>query len=142
MKSLLLLPFLALLAAADPPARSAARPAYFRLSTPFRTDIYSIHDVSLLADSCGYVVVGYNESSATRRRSIGVAVANSAGKQLWSRTYGVRRAVKGPQAIRTLDGGLLVWGNEADAARPHLLRISTKGESLWSRTYGGILPSR
>jgi hypothetical protein len=138
VKSLLLLPFLAPLFVAAPPARSTARPAYFRLSTPFRTDIYSIHDVSLLADSCGYVAVGYNESSATRRRGIGVVAANSNGKQLWSRTYGVKRLVSDPTAIRTRDGGLLVWGNEADAARPHLLRIGAKGESLWSRTYGGF----
>jgi hypothetical protein len=137
VKFLLLLPFSVLLLAVAPPGQSAARPAYFRLSAPFRTDAYSIHDVSLLADSGGYVIVGYNESSATRRRSIGVAATNSAGKQLWSRTYGVKRAVRGLQAIRTADGGLLVWGNEADPARPHLLRISAKGKSLWSRTYGG-----
>jgi hypothetical protein len=91
----------------------------------------------LLADSSGYVVVGYNESSATRRRSIGVAAANSTGRQLWSRTYGVKRLVRELRALRTGDGGILVWGNEADPARPHLLRISTDGESLWSRTYGG-----
>lgn len=126
------------LSVAVPPGRSAARPAYFRLGAPFRTDPLSIHDVNLLADSCGYVVVGYNESTATRRRSIGVAVANSAGKQLWSRPYGVRRAVSSLQAVRTRDGGLLVWGNEADPARPHLLRIDAEGESLWSRTYAGF----
>ena len=123
---------------ATPPGRSAARPAYFRLSAPFRTDLKSIYQVSLLADSGGYVVVGCNESSATRRRGIGVVAANSNGKQLWSRTYGVKRLVNDPTAIRTRDGGLLVWGNEADAARPHLLRIGANGESLWSRTYGGF----
>ena len=138
MKFLLLLPLSVLLLAVVPPGRSAARPAYFRLSTPFRTDVYSIHDVSVLADSSGYVVVGYNESSATRRRSIGVVAANRAGKQLWSRTYGVKHAVRGLQALRTHDGGLLVWGNEVDASRPHLLRVSAKGESLWSRTYKGF----
>jgi hypothetical protein len=126
-----------LLRVAGPPGPSAARPTYFRLNTPFRTDPYSIDAVSLLADSSGYVVVGYNESSATRRRSIGVAAANGAGKQLWSRAYGVKRLVRELRALRTGDGGILVWGNEADAARPHLLRIGAKGESLWSRTYRG-----
>jgi|GEM_PF-4806934 len=122
---------------ADPSARSAARPSYFRLGTPFPTDPKSIHGAGLLADSNGYVVVGYNESSATRRRSIGVAAANGTGKQLWTRTYGVKRLVRELRTLRTGDGGILVWGNEADPARPHLLRISAKGESLWSRTYGG-----
>ena len=138
MKSLLLLPFLVLLLVAAPPARSAVRPAYFQLSTPFPTDPKSIHGAGLLADSCGYVVVGYNESSATRRRSIGVAAANSAGKQLWSRTYGVRRAVSNLQAIRARDGGLLVWGRHTDPTLPYLLRIGASGESLWTRTYGSV----
>jgi len=138
VKSLLLLPFLVLLLVAAPPARSAVRPAYFQLSTPFPTDPKSIHGAGLLADSCGYVVVGYNESSATRRRSIGVAAANSAGKQLWSRTYGVRRAVSNLQAIRARDGGLLVWGRHTDPTLPYLLRIGASGESLWTRTYGSV----
>jgi hypothetical protein len=137
VKSFLLLPFVGLLCVATPPARPAAHPAYFRLSTQFRTGAYTAHDVSLLADSCGYVVTSFSESSATRRRSIGVAAANSTGKQLWSRTYGVKRLVRELRALRTGDGGILVWGNEADAARPHLLRIGAKGESLWSQTYRG-----
>lgn len=137
MKSILLLPFLGLLVVAAPPGRSVARPAYFRLSAPSQSDVYSISHVNLLADSFGYVVVGYNESSATRRRSIGVVAANRAGKQLWSRTYGVKRLVRELRVLRTGDGGVLVWGNEADATRPLLLRIGAKGESLWSRTYRG-----
>jgi hypothetical protein len=95
-----------------------------------------VFDVSLLADLSGYVVVGYSESTDTSRRSVGVAMANSAGKQLWSRTYGVRRLVKDLKAIRTRDGGLLVWGRQAEPTIPYLLRISATGESLWTRTYG------
>ena len=131
----------ALLSVAAQPGRSATHPTYFRLGTSFQTDPYTIQNVSLLADSCGYVVVGYNESSATRRRSIGVAAANSSGKQLWSRTCGVKRAVSNLQAIRTRDGGLLVWGHTTDPTLPYLLRIDPTGESLWTRTYGSVTDS-
>ncbi len=139
VKSLLLLPFLVLSCAADPPGRSAARPTYFRLSTPFRVAPRSSLHAGLLADSSGFVVAGYSESTAAYRRSVGVAAADNSGKLLWSRRYGTRRKMIDPQAIRTRDGGLLVWGYQADPAVPHLLRIGAKGESLWCRTYSGPL---
>lgn len=120
------------------PAAVAARPSYFRLGTPLQTDPYTVQNVSLLADSCGYVVVGYSESSATRRRSIGVAVAGTNGKGLWFGTYGIKRPVSDLQAVRTRDGGLLVWGHRAEPNLPYLLRIGPEGESLWSRTYGSV----
>jgi hypothetical protein len=100
----------------------------------------SLLHVGLLADPSRFVVVGYNESTATCRRSVGVAVASSAGQQLWSRTYRTRCVVKDLHAPRTSDGGLLVWRQEEPAGRghsyPYLLRLSAKGGSIWPRAYG------
>ena len=133
VKYLLLLSFLALSCAATPPGRPASRPAYFRLSMPFTVDPRSFLSLDLLADSDGYVVVGYVEPTATRRQSVEVVAADSAGKQLWSRTHTVKRPVGRLQAIRTHDGGLLVWGIGSE--HPYLLRIDRNGNRLWNRTY-------
>jgi hypothetical protein len=97
-------------------------------------DARSFLSLDLLADSDGYVVVGYVEPTATRKQSVEVVAANSAGRQLWSRTYVVKRAVRRPQTIRTHDGGLLVWG--IDGEHPYLLRIDRNGDRLWTQTYG------
>ncbi len=122
------------------PGAVAAPPASFQVHVPFQTDRLSLYRAGLLADPSGYVVVGYNESSATRRRSVGATVANTTGRQLWSRTYGARRPVRDLRALRTHDGGFLVWGREEPSgpghSYPYLLRVNKQGESLWCRTYG------
>jgi len=89
----------------------------------------------------GFIVAGGTESYGAGIYDVYLIKLDSAGNEIWEKTYGGTGS-DCAYAVRQLDdGGYLVAGNTESfgAVKPdvYLLRTDGNGKMLWQKTYGG-----
>ena len=98
------------------------------------------YDVRQTNDS-GYCIAGYTSSFGSGGSDVYLVKTNSAGNQVWSKTYGGTSSEFGYAMEQTSDSGFVIVGQTysygVGGADIYLIKTNAFGDTLWTRTYGG-----
>lgn len=90
----------------------------------------------------GFLLTGYTYSFGAGTADFWLVRTDSAGNQLWNRTYGGIDTDRGYSVKQTADGGCVLTGLTSsfgvDFADFWLVRTDGEGSELWNRSFGGI----
>ena len=92
----------------------------------------------------GYIIAGCTSRFlGDANNNIYIFKVDSAGQEVWKRTYGGEGLDKGYSVQQTSDGGYIIAGmisNENTGLTPndiYLIKINADGDSVWARSFGG-----
>lgn len=92
-------------------------------------------------DDGGYIIVGETDIVGNGDFDVWVIKLDSAGNEIWSRTYGGIFPEWGHSIQRTDDGGFIIaagsGGEEEHESDIWLIKIDRSGNEEWSNTFGG-----
>jgi hypothetical protein len=98
------------------------------------------HSVALTGDG-GFIVTGYTKSYGAGESDVWLIRTDSAGNEVWNRTFGGARSDEGYSVIQTGDGGFVIagntWSSGAGQSDAWLIKTDAAGSLLWDKTYGG-----
>jgi hypothetical protein len=97
------------------------------------------YDIQQTVDG-GFILVGMTNSFGAGGQDIYLVKTDSAGEQIWARTYGGALHDVG-WSVRIVSGGYIIAGSTASygagTTDVYLVRTNSLGDTLWTRTYGG-----
>jgi len=98
---------------------------------------YSIQQTS----DGGYIVTGYTISYGAGSDDIWVLKLDSAGSQIWAKTFGGAGSENASSVQQTTDGGYIVAGYTtsygAGGGDIWMLKLNSSGNQVWAQTFGG-----
>ena len=87
----------------------------------------------------GFAVVGYTNSYGYGFTDVYLIKTNVNGDTLWTKTYGGANYDYGNVVKNTLDGGLILGGQESSTASGpahiYLIKTNAMGDTLWTKSY-------
>lgn len=87
------------------------------------------------------LLIGSTYSYGSGDHDVFLVRVDSAGTEIWSRTYGGTKADYGYDIAATSDGGFVIVGATSSYGSGghdvYLLKINNVGSMVWSKTYGG-----
>ena len=91
----------------------------------------------------GYIIVGETWASvwSAGMSDVWMVKTDSAGKVLWSRTYGGTQIDEGASVVQTADGGFIITGGTysfgiGGLPDPWIIRTDGSGNKIWDKTIG------
>ncbi|UCE37748.1 MAG: Ig-like domain-containing protein [Thermoplasmata archaeon] len=98
------------------------------------------HSIKQTSDG-GYIITGFTRSFGPAGSNIWLIKTDSAGSEIWSKTFGGDGGDVGNSAQETSDGGFIVVGNTysfgIDPEDIYLIKTDSSGNEEWNKTYGG-----
>ncbi len=96
---------------------------------------------SVIPTGDGFLITGYTYSYGAGNYDVYVLRVDSAGNELWQRTYGGSDDDVGTDAVMTPDGGFIIVGYTYTFTHGSddifVVRIDSSGNLLWQRNFGG-----
>ena len=97
---------------------------------------------ALSLGSGDFLLLGSTYSYGSGDHDVYLVKVDSAGNEIWSRTYGGSQADYGYDIIPTSDNGYLIVGSTCSfGAGKHdvyLIKVDYAGAVVWSKTFGGV----
>lgn len=91
----------------------------------------------------GYIIAGYAQSSSSINSSdVYLVKTDSAGNQVWQRTFGGTAQDYGYSVQQTADGGYIIAGSTKSfnlvVSNVYLIKTDAEGNLIWQHDFGGI----
>ncbi len=101
-------------------------------------ECYSVQQTS----DGGYVLAGYTKSFGAGLNDAYIIKTDTAGNEMWSKTFGGAQDDEGYSVWQTNDGGFVVAGATssfgAGSRDMWLIKTNSAGSKVWEKTYGGL----
>ncbi len=89
----------------------------------------------------GYAIAGTTDSYGAGNNDFWLVKTDSAGNQLWTKTYGGTGSESASSVVQTSDGGYAIAGTTDSYGAGNndfwLVKTDSAGNQLWTKTYGG-----
>jgi hypothetical protein len=103
--------------------------------------LYEVGQTVITTDDSGFAVIGQRTLNFQNNADVYFVKTDSAGNQLWEKTYGGTDFDGGFSAVQTIDEGFLILGwtrSYGNGERDfYLIKTDSLGNQDWQNTYGG-----